>query len=75
MDCFWGRLDNYISQLMPVGDPRWTMAQYVDLAQQLCGSPFTEGPAQSHGNLYIFDEVANNLRVANSYEFVQMTYT
>ncbi len=46
MDCFWGGLDIYISQLMPVGDPRWTMAQYVDLAQQLCGSPFEIGQVE-----------------------------
>ncbi len=38
MDRFWGGLDENISQLMPGGESRWTLAEYIDL---LNGSPLT----------------------------------
>lgn len=43
MDCFWNGLDSNISQLLMGEDPSWTLAQYVDIALQKWGSPFTVG--------------------------------
>lgn len=47
MECFWGGLDESIDQLMPGGEPRWTLAEYTDLARLLSRSPLSVASPES----------------------------
>lgn len=41
--CFWSGLDDQLFQLLPAGATTYTLAQYIDYALWLSGSPFTVG--------------------------------
>lgn len=45
-----------ITELMPWENVGWTLAQYIDLALQLCGSSFTVGEVEEDPHLKIFLE-------------------
>ncbi|XP_073700599.1 natural killer cell receptor 2B4-like [Garra rufa] len=46
MECFWSGLDEIVGRLMPEGESRWSLVQYIDLALWLCGSHLTVGIAE-----------------------------
>ncbi len=47
---FRGGLSEPLSSIMPLHDPNWTLENYVDMALQLSGSPFTVGIAEEENN-------------------------
>ncbi len=47
---FRGGLSEPLSSIMPLHDPNWTLENYIDIALQLSGSPFTVGIAEEENN-------------------------